>query len=182
MTHREDNPWYPTMRIFRQNVHMAWGPVFERMTQELRTTVPGRVRAPSVQVAIAPGELIDKITILEIKSERIRDDRKLEHVKKELAGLMEARDRSIFDGGELTALVAELKSINESLWRIEDDIRSCGQEGDYGDRFIGLARSVYENNDRRAAVKRRINERLGSEIIEEKSYGAMGDREEPARG
>ena len=61
---------------------------------------------------------------------------------------MEARDRSIVDEGEMTALVAELTSINESLWRIEDDIRSCGHEGDFGDRFIELARSVYENNDR----------------------------------
>jgi tetratricopeptide (TPR) repeat protein/ADP-heptose:LPS heptosyltransferase len=176
MTHREDNPWYPTMRIFRQNVHMAWGPVFERMTDELRATAPGRVRTPSVQVTIAPGELIDKITILEIKAERIRDERKLEHVKMELAGLVEARDRSIFDGGELRVLVAELKSINESLWVIEDDIRSCGCDGDFGDRFVELAKSVYENNDRRAAVKRRINERLGSEIVEEKSYCAMSNR------
>ena len=84
--------------------------------------------------------------------------------------MCEARDRSIFDGEGLAALVAELKSINESLWRIEDDIRSCEREGDFGPRFIELARSVYETNDRRAAVKRRINERLGSEIIEEKSY------------
>jgi hypothetical protein len=66
--------------------------------------------------------------------------------------------------------------------RIEDDIRSCGREGDFGDRFVELARSVYENNDRRAAVKRRINERLGSEIVEEKSYCASGNREEPALG
>jgi len=174
MTHREDNPWYPTMRIFRQTVHMAWGPVFERMAAELRATVPGRARTPSVTVAIAPGELIDKITILEIKSERISDPEKLDHVRAELAALMEARDRSIFDGEVLAALVAELKSINELLWRTEDDIRSCERAGDFGPRFVELARSVYVANDRRAAVKRRINERLGAEIIEEKSYCAMG--------
>ena len=170
MTHREDNPWYPTMRIFRQNVHMAWGPVFERMTNELRAMVPGRVRTPSVTVAIAPGELIDKITILEIKAERITDREKLGHVRAELAALAEARYRSIFDGEGLAALVVELKSINESPWRVEDDIRVCEREADFGPRFIQLARSVYENNDVRAAVKRRINERLGSEIVEEKSY------------
>ena len=70
--------------------------------------------------------------------------------------------------------MAELKSINESLWQIEDDIRHCEREGDFGPRFIELARSVYENNDRRALVKCRINERLGAEIIEEKSYRANG--------
>ena len=175
MTHREDNPWYPTMRIFRQNVHMAWGRVFERMTNELRALVPGRVRTPSVTVAIAPGELIDKITILEIKSERISDTEKLGHVMAELAVLTEARDRSIFSGGDLASLVTELKSINESLWRTEDDIRTCEREGDFGPRFIKLSRSVYETNDRRAAIKRRINERLGSEIVEEKSYQSIGN-------
>ena len=72
----------------------------------------------------------------------------------------------------LAALVAELKSINESLWRIEDDIRDCERDGDFGARFVELARSVYQTNDRRAAVKRRINERLGSEIVEEKAYCA----------
>ena len=71
--------------------------------------------------------------------------------------------------------MAELKSINEPLWRIEDDIRSCERAGDFGPRFIELARSVYETNDRRAAIKRRINERLGSEIVEEKSYRMMRD-------
>jgi len=91
--------------------------------------------------------------------------------------LTEARDRSIFDGEVLAALVAELKSINESLWRTEDDIRSCERAGDFGPCFIELARSVYVANDRRAAVKRRINERLGAEIIEEKSSCAMGTAE-----
>ena len=119
------------------------------------------------------GEPLDKITILEIKAERVSDEEKLGHVRAELAALCEARDRSIFDGEGLAALVAELKLINESLWRIEDEIRYCEREGDFGHRFIDLARSVYETNDRRAAVKRRINERLGSEIIEEKSYCAM---------
>jgi tetratricopeptide (TPR) repeat protein len=173
MTHREDNPWYPTMRIFRQNVHMAWGPIFERMASELRAMVPGRVRTPSVTVGIAPGELIDKITILEIKAERITEPEKLAHVRAELATLTEARERAVFGGEPLVALVADLKAINEALWRIEDDLRSCERDGDFGSRFVELARLVYLTNDRRAAVKRRINERLGAEITEEKSYGNM---------
>ncbi len=170
LTHREDNPWYPSMRIFRQTTHMAWGPVFERVANELRALVPGRARTPSVNIAIAPGELIDKITILEIKAERIHDAAKLAHVRAELSALREARDRSIFDGEGLGLLAGELKAINESLWQIEDDIRACEREADFRPRFIELARSVYEQNDRRAVVKRRINERLGAEIIEEKSY------------
>ncbi len=80
MTNREDNPWYPTMRIFRQADHMAWGPVFERMAAELRRLVPNRVRTPSVTVSISPGELLDKMTILEIKTQRISDPEKLRHV------------------------------------------------------------------------------------------------------
>jgi hypothetical protein len=93
----------------------------------------------------------------------------------ELPVLTEARDRSIFSGGDQASLVTELKSINESLWRTEDDIRTCEREGDFGLRFIELSRSVYETNDRRAAIKRRINERLGSEIVEEKSYQSMSN-------
>jgi hypothetical protein len=97
MTHREDTPGYPTMRIFRQAEHMSWGPVFERMAAELAALVPSRVRTPSVTVGIAPGELIDKINILQIKAEPIREPGKREHVSAEPAALTAARDRSIFD-------------------------------------------------------------------------------------
>jgi Family of unknown function (DUF6165) len=140
------------------------------MTSELRALVPIRVRTPSVTANIAPGELIDRITVLEIKAERIADQEKLGHVRAVLATLIDARDRSIFDREGLAAMVSELKSINESLWRTEDDIRACERDGDFGPRCIELARFVYETNDRRAAVKRRINERLGAKIVEQKSY------------
>jgi hypothetical protein len=153
---------------------MAMSPVFEQMASELRALVPGRARTRSVRVEIAPGELIDKITIPEIKSEPIPDGDKLRSVRAELATLSEARDESIFDGEVLAGLTAELKAINESLWRIQDKIRMCEQAGDFAPRFVELARSVYATNDRRAAVKRPINERLGTEIIEEKSYAAGG--------
>ena len=180
MTHREDNPWYPTMRVFRQDTHMVWGPVFERMAAELRVMVPARTRTPSVMVGIAPGELIDKITILEIKAERLTDPEKVRNVRTELAAMSEARDGSICDREGLVGLTSELKAINEALWEIEDDIRACESAGDFGPRFIDLARAVYQNNDRRAAVIRRINERLGSGIIEEKSY--KGTASEPPAG
>ena len=88
----------------------------------------------------------------------------------ELAALRAAHQRALPPSEELRALTAELRTVNERLWQVEDEIRSCERNGDFGPRFIELARSVYQNNDRRAALKRRINQRLGSKIVEEKSY------------
>ncbi len=170
LTIREDNPWYPTMRIFRQSEHMVWPPVFERIAAELRKLVPATPEVRAVNIEVAPGELIDKITILQIKSERIEDPAKLQHVHAELASLSAARDRVIVPSDELLALTAELKSVNEALWVIEDDIRACDRNNDFGPRFVALAQSVYRSNDRRAALKRRINLLLKAEVVEEKSY------------
>ncbi len=126
----------------------------------------------SVSIEIAPGELIDKITILEIKLERIDDADKLANVKLEWQTLCTARDASIEATPELDRLSTELKAANEALWEIEDEIRDCERAKDYSDTFVQLARSVYIGNDKRAALKRRINELLGSSLIEEKSYAA----------
>ena len=123
-----------------------------------------------ITVEIAPGELIDKITILEIKSERITDAAKRHHVGTELALLVAARDRAVPGSAELARLATELKAVNEALWQIEDEIRLCERDEDFGPRFVALARSVYRTNDRRAALKHQINELLGSKLIEEKSY------------
>jgi hypothetical protein len=127
-------------------------------------------QAKVILVEVAPGELIDKITILQIKSERIDDPEKIKNVLIELGVLEEARDSVVAASPELDRLTAELKSVNEALWAIEDDIRDCERSKDFGPKFIELARSVYRSNDRRAAAKREINELLGSKIIEEKSY------------
>jgi len=124
----------------------------------------------TITVGIAPGELIDKITILEIKSERMTDAAKLENVRIELATLATARDAAILFSAELADLTGELKKINEQLWEIEDDIRDCEREKDFGEKFVELARLVYKSNDRRAALKRDINMLLGSHLVEEKSY------------
>lgn len=124
----------------------------------------------TVAVEIAPGELIDKITILQIKSERISDPEKHRNVLVELETLTASRDASLPQSGELDRLSRELKAVNERLWVIEDDIRDCERDGDFGDRFIELARSVYKTNDVRADLKRQINVALGSHLIEEKSY------------
>lgn len=126
----------------------------------------------SITVEIAPGELIDKITILEIKAERIADPAKRNNVMIELETLAAARDRALPRSARLTELTAALKQVNAELWDIEDDIRDCERNRDFGPAFIELARSVYHTNDRRAAFKRDINMLLQSRIVEEKSYAA----------
>ena len=126
----------------------------------------------SVSIEIAPGELIDKITILEINLERVKDEDKLANVRQEYDTLVQSRDAAIEATPELDRLSAELKAANEALWDIEDDIRDCERNKDFGDAFVQLARSVYINNDKRAALKREISELLGSSLIEEKSYAA----------
>ena len=126
----------------------------------------------SITVEVAPGELIDKITILQIKTERIADDDKLRNVRRELETLIRARDLAVSTSDELTRLTSELKAINEKLWDIEDEIRDCERRKDFGEQFIALARAVYHSNDKRAALKREVNELLGSHLIEEKSYSA----------
>ena len=123
-----------------------------------------------ILIPASAGELIDKITILEIKVKNIKDPEKNRNVVKELEALDICLRKNISATHHLTDLRASLKSINETLWDIEDDIRLCEQRGDFGDKFIKLARSVYRQNDKRAAVKKEINVLLGSSIIEEKSY------------
>lgn len=124
----------------------------------------------SVSVEISVGELIDKITILQIKSERIADELKLVNVRHELALLTSARDSLAAVDSKLAPMQAELRVINEELWEIEDAIRECERRSEFDANFVELARSVYKINDRRADTKRRINELTGSPLIEEKSY------------
>ena len=125
---------------------------------------------PAILIEVGPGELIDKITILVIKSERMSDEGKLKNVRHELDVLNAARVAHIPASAELTRLEADLKKVNEDLWVIEDDIRQCEADRDFGQTFIDLARSVYKQNDKRAALKKEINLLTGSTIIEEKSY------------
>lgn len=124
-----------------------------------------------IEAPIAPGELIDRITILEIKSEKLGNPQAVSNVCRELALLNAARDRQLPASAQLTGLTAALKKINETLWAIEEDIRNCERERDFGARFVELARSVYLNNDERALLKKKINLLLNSELMEEKSYG-----------
>ena len=123
----------------------------------------------NITIEVAPGELIDKLTILAIKLERIADPAQRENVRLEHDVLMQAHPEPL---PPLAALTAELRAVNESLWEIEDGIRDCERAGDFGDTFVALARAVYKTNDRRAAIKREINMMLGSRLVEEKSYRA----------
>jgi hypothetical protein len=138
-------------------------------------SVPAIQRAAgvaSVQVALSPGELIDKITNLEIKAARMDDPAKLRNVRAELDLLKRIRDAEIPNAAGLDALTDALRGVNARLWDVEDDLRDCERGRQFDDRFVELARAVYHTNDRRAALKKDINTLLGAEIVEEKSYAA----------
>ena len=121
-------------------------------------------------VPISPGELIDKITILEIKSQRMSDPAKLHNVRTELALLTDTWRASPFSATDIGAEWSALREVNTKLWDIEDRIRDRERDGAFDDVFVELARAVYVTNDERAAVKKRINTKLGSTLVEEKSY------------
>ena len=123
-----------------------------------------------ISVPVSPGELLDKITILRIKSSRMRDAQKLANVRIELKVLEETWGASAFAKADIAADVNALLQVNERLWVIEDDIRDKERAQAFDSEFIRLARAVYVENDERAAIKRRINLKLGSTIVEEKSY------------
>src|SRR5271166_368583 len=167
---REDSPWYPSMRLFRQTRPGQWEDVFHHIAEALQRRLAAPAELRPITVEIAPGELIDKITILEIKPQRITDAAQRHHAGTELATLVAARDRAVPGSAELARLATELKAVNEARWQVEDEIRLCERDEDFGPRFVALARSVYRTNDRRAVLKRQINELLGSKLIEEKSY------------
>ena len=123
-----------------------------------------------ILIPISPGELLDKITILQIKSERITDAAKVANVKTELGMLEQVWREAVDDDDQIRALKRELKSINEALWEIEDDIRDEERNRRFGERFIELARAVYVTNDERGNAKKKVNLHLNSSIVEEKSY------------
>ncbi len=123
-----------------------------------------------ILIPISPGELLDKITILQIKSERIADPTKVANVRTELEMLDKVWRQAVDEDDTIAALTAELKSINEALWEIEDDIRDEERNRRFGERFIELARAVYVTNDERANAKKKVNLHLNSSIVEEKSY------------
>ena len=123
-----------------------------------------------INVQISPGELVDKITILEIKKEFIKNDNKLKNINHEYDLLMQIYTSQISETDGISELKNKLKEINLELWKIEDDIRDFEREKSFSKTFIELARSVYFTNDRRSKVKLEINLLLNSNLVEEKSY------------
>jgi Flp pilus assembly protein TadD len=179
--------WYRSMRLFRQRERGNWDEVLQRVAEALQKKFPGisvgdcanvkskQAEATStspkpladIQAAISLGELIDKITILEIKTQHLQG-KALENVQKELSALQQTLDALDFQVDQ--TLIQRLKEVNADLWQIEDDIRDKERKKDFGESFIRLARSVYQQNDRRAAIKKEINTTYGSALVEEKAY------------
>ncbi len=131
----------------------------------------------SIKIDISVGELLDKITILQIKTERIHDQAKLVNVKKELDVLLAQWEASVYVKADLRDSIKALKEVNESLWEIEDKIRLKEGKQLFDEEFVTLARSVYVTNDKRADIKRNINNETGSELVEEKSYSDYANNE-----
>ena len=123
-----------------------------------------------IKVPVSPGELLDKITILRIKSARMRDASKLANVRTELEALERIWNASPYAAVDVASDVSALLAVNERLWTIEDDIRDKERAQTFDGEFVRLARAVYIENDERAAIKRRLNLKLGSSLVEEKSY------------
>jgi len=123
-----------------------------------------------ILVPVSVGELLDKLTVLEIKTERIADPVKLKNIRKELRELRRAWEASPYVGADIVSYREELRKVNETLWEIDDYLRIKESEGAFDDQFIELARSEYQNRDRRAELVRMIDQQVGSEYTVEKSY------------
>lgn len=166
LTGRTDTPWYPSMRLFRQRTPGDWADVFSRIQAELLSMTRGR----TVTVEISPGELFDRLSILAIKLERLKDENQVQNVGVELAKLESALRQSIIKNPDLDRLAEALLKVNGELWDCEEQVRECERQGDLGPRFIDAARSVRRHNDRRTHLKRTINSLMNSPLVEEKSY------------
>lgn len=165
---RSDTIWYPSLRLFRQSKPGDWHELLERVTAEVRVRAAKAAGlAPVAPVSV--GELLDKISILAIKRERIADAVKRANVEKEYQALVETSEALALPEA-VRPLLAQIKIVNEALWEIEDDIRDCEARSNFGPRFVELARSVYKQNDKRAALKAEINRICNSSLREEKFH------------
>jgi tetratricopeptide (TPR) repeat protein len=172
LMHREDSPWYPTMRLFRQAEKGGWDGVFKRIALEVEACMTEArqmtgSQAPKIAIPSAVGELIDKITILEIKENLAADATELGNISRELALLRKLKTECGFAGEQPAKLEAELKAANSLLRTLEDAIREHEARNDFGAGFVSLARQVYKTNDRRKALKEQLNALLHSVIITE---------------
>ena len=159
----EDTVWYPSITLKRQKRQGDWHGLIAEIAAGLQSR-----SQPLAPVSI--GELIDKLTILEIKLEKIVDAVKRANIEREKTALDGVLGSLALNHQDLSRLQRDLKNINLQLWNIEDDIRLCERYGNFGRTFVELARSVYRMNDQRAALKKQINACTGSVFVEEKSY------------
>lgn len=174
---RDDSPWYPTMRLFRQARKGDWEEVLERIATWVEPLAAARnaTRQPvrpmtRISVPVSVGELIDKMTILGIKERRITDPDKLANIRHELALLRMARLEAGLGGAKLHELETALEVVNTHLWELQDTLHGHAPPGSQGTGLADLLRELYETNDTRAGLKQKINALLCSAIVEEKSY------------
>jgi hypothetical protein len=169
---RQDSVFYPSARLYRQHTPGDWDAPMAHIARavqdgtKLEAAGPGRT--PLVPVSV--GDLFDKLSILAIKRERIDDVAKRGNVEREHRALSAVAETLKLNDAPLGPLCARLQTVNATLWTIEVEIRDCERRGDFGPRFIALARAVYTNNDERARLKREINRLTGSALTEEKAY------------
>ena len=167
LTNRSDSPWYPSMRLFRQKAFADWTGVFTDVAAALRTAVqesrnrkrPEVQPGPTIHVSVSPGELLDRLAVLQIKQERSADEKDLAAIRRELDILDQTRLDSALVGPEVEGLTAELKRIHEQLREVEEQIHLCEENEDFGEKFAELARSAYKMNSRRDAIRKQINSR-----------------------
>ena len=129
-------------------------------------------KSKKILTEISAGELLDKISILEIKLDKIKDKESLVEINKEYESLNKTKNSNLNLTEDLKKLINKLKEINMKLWTIEDEKRTCEKNKDFGKKFIDLSRNVYINNDKRAEIKSEINRLLGSNIKEVKKYAS----------
>jgi len=157
---REDSPWYPTLRLFRQQEPGSWEPVFAAMSVELRRQVAGRPGVRRISVAISPGELLDRIAVMQIKAERLPDPQQREIIRHELQSLEEAREQHLPGWENHQALMGALREVHTALWEAQEELRACVEEEDYGDRYVKLACSIPPLNEKREQLQRKLREQL----------------------
>jgi hypothetical protein len=170
---REDSVWYGGHRLFRQERPGDWDRVFARMAAELARLAARKGGQGVLNVEVPAGQWLDRLSIAQIKAERIADTAKQPDVRAELAALQRAGAGLLPLSAEVQELAAQLKGVNERLWDVEDQLRLCEKEGDFSERFVGLARSVYQLNDLRTGLKREINQRMVSCYLGRKCHSTM---------
>jgi hypothetical protein len=189
--HRSDSIWYPSARLFRQKAPGDWDAVFLEMAEALakvvgqqEISVSNVTNSPMLppRVEVSWGELLDKISILEIKAQRMTSPASLANVRRELEHLKSALNAVTPVPLHVERTRAELRTINEKLWGLEDAIRLCEAHGRFDSHFVELARSIYVSNDERAKLKRQINSLMNSAFVEEKEYRSEGKTAVPVAG